>query len=70
MKDTESETQREESTIKVMSVPGAASVNGSVVVTVPKHLQGCGIEPRDRYVLFIHLHSIHEHNSAHNHTLS
>lgn len=42
-----------DSTIKVMSAPGAARVSGSVVVSVPKQLQGCGIQPRDWYVLFI-----------------
>ena len=35
--------------IKVMSAPGAAAIGGSVVVSVPNQLQGCGIQPRDWY---------------------
>ena len=36
--------------IKVMSAPGTAASSGSVVVSVPKQLEGCGIQPRDWYV--------------------
>jgi hypothetical protein len=42
----------ENSVIQVMSAPGvAATVGGSVVVSVPKHLQGSGIQPRDWYAM-------------------
>ena len=37
------------STIKVMSAPGTAAASGSVVVSVPKQLEGCGIQTRDWY---------------------
>ena len=47
----------EDSTIKVMSSPGAARVSGSVVVSVPKHLQGCGVQPRDWYVAETSIHA-------------
>ena len=51
--DSEGSVGREgggDSVIQVMSAPGvAAAVGGSVVVSVPKHLQGSGIQPRDWY---------------------
>ena len=44
------EEGEDRSVIQVMSAPGtAAAVGGSVVVSVPKHLQGFGIQPRDWY---------------------
>jgi hypothetical protein len=46
------EGEGEDSVIQVMSAPGvAAAVGGSVVVSVPKHLQGSGIRPRDWYAM-------------------
>ena len=44
------EQDESDSVIKVMSAPGAAAATGgSVVISVPKHLHGSGIQPRDWY---------------------
>ena len=46
----EEEGGGEDSIIQVMSAPGvAAAIGGSMVVSVPKHLQGSGVQPRDWY---------------------
>ena len=44
----------DDSVIQVMSAPGAAAaVGGSVVVSIPKQLQGSGIQPRDWYEILL-----------------
>lgn len=49
--ETSAEREGEDAVIQVMSAPGvAAAVGGSMVVSVPKQLQGSGIQPRDWYV--------------------
>ena len=48
--DRDGEGEAMDSVIQVMPAPGvAAAVGGSVVVSIPKHLQGSGIQPRDWY---------------------